>query len=152
MNIGFTGNRKGMSENQFDAFVNVIHTLMRTSDTPNEFHHGDCEGSDSNAHEIIEALRTEYDYDIKIVVHPPWDEKARAFCKIKETDELRHPGPYLMRNHDIVDDCDIMIACPSSVKEVLRSGTWATVRYTRESSKSLMLLFPSGAQVLEEGK
>jgi len=151
MRIGFTGTQKGMTEHQFDVFVNVIHTLMRQDGDGSVFHHGDCVGCDQQAHQIVAALRGDCNYDIKFDIHPPSDPKSRAFCKGKDTDTVRHPAPYLVRNHSIVDEVDFLIGCPKGAKEVLRSGTWATVRYARESSKKIMLIFPDGSQVLTKG-
>ncbi len=59
-------------------------------------------------------------------------------------DETRKPKPYLKRNHDIVDESDILIGFPSSEEERLRSGTWATVRYARKTGKRIYIIFPDG--------
>jgi hypothetical protein len=48
MKIGFTGTRKGMSQHQKEQFVLKMFEL-----DPSEFRHGDCEGADAEAHDII---------------------------------------------------------------------------------------------------
>jgi hypothetical protein len=130
MKIGFTGTRQGMSKHQKEA-LKVILIKNRMPHIVNEFHHGDCVGSDVEAHEIA------FDIGFWIVVHPPDNAAARAFqighCEKK-------PRPYLVRDHDIVDDCDILVAAPAHNKEVLRSGTWATIRYARKEGKPVFLL------------
>jgi hypothetical protein len=99
-----------------------------------ELHHGDCVGADADAHAIARALRA------RVVVHPPWVTKKRAFCHGNET---RDPLPYLERNHHIVDETDMLIATPRG-PELLRSGTWATVRYARQQGKVIVIIEPGG--------
>ena len=36
-----------------------------------------------------------------------------------------------------------------SQNEILRSGTWATIRYARKKSKKVMLIFPDGTMTKE---
>ena len=57
---------------------------------------------------------------------------------------------YLERNRDIVDACDILIACPRTLKEELRSGTWATVRYARKVGKPVAILWNNGKYDYED--
>jgi len=78
----------------------------------------------------------------KIVIHPPKNPKQRAFCKGHETREEKE---YLVRDHDIVDECDLLIVVPKTRKEELRSGTWATVRYARKQGKQYSTIFPQEA-------
>lgn len=126
--IGFTGTREGMSEKQKEAFAEYI-----SSQTFQEFHHGDCIGSDKEAHDIVVKLREDTGKKIKIVLHPPKYTKYRAYCK---GDLSLSPKDYLTRNHDIVDVSDVVIATPLS-KEKLHSGTWSTVRYARKKDKKI---------------
>ena len=125
MIVGFTGTEKGMTSAQKQTLCLLLDSLDVT-----EFHHGDCVGADAEAHEI--AL----DRGIRIVIHPPTDSKKRAFCK--GAVEIREPKPYLDRNHDIVDEGDgALIATPFEEKEILRSGTWATVRYAYKMGRAV---------------
>jgi hypothetical protein len=128
--IGFTGTRMGMTQKQKELLKTVL-LKYRDPNEVNEFHHGDCIGSDEEAHEIAYAL------GFWIVTHPPKDPKARAF-------QIGHcekpPKPYIERDHDIVDACDWLVAAPKAMKEVLRSGTWATVRYARKQGKTIIML------------
>lgn len=126
MVIGFTGTQQGMTVFQMDALCQLL-----AEHRPSEFHHGDCVGADYQAHTIAKEL------GIKIVIHPPANAKARAYCSA----DLKMPEkPYLERNHNIVDCSDLIIAAPKSQREQLRSGTWATVRYTRKQQKELIIL------------
>lgn len=98
-----------------------------------EFHHGDCVGADSQASVIAGRL------GFRIVLHPPLDPKKRAY---NIADLVLQARPYLERNHDIVDACDVMFATPREMHEVLRSGTWATIRYARKCRKDLLVIQP----------
>ena len=101
-----------------------------------QLHLGDCIGADAEAYE--EAVRL----GIKTVGHPPDNASKRAFC---EYDEERPPKPYLARNRDIVmEGIDGLIAAPKEFVEVLRSGTWATVRYARKAGRRIWIVMPDG--------
>jgi hypothetical protein len=127
--IGFSGTSDGMTLNQ-KYFLRKI--LVKSQ---GEFHHGDCVGSDAQAHDIAEECLLE------IVIHPPLYSKYRAF---KKTSRILDPKEYLARNWDIAMACDELIATPKGLKEELRSGTWATVRYFKKLVKPVTLIFPDG--------
>lgn len=125
--MGFTGTQKGMSDKQKRAFIAFVK-----ENKPSEFHHGDCIGADSEAHDIVEH----YSPNTKIIIHPPKDAKKRAF---KSGEEVLNERDYLDRNKDIVDHTDILVATPKG-KEELRSGTWSTIRYAKKVNKDRKVL------------
>ena len=127
MILGFTGTRSGMNEYQKRELKSLLEAWQ-----PLEFHHGDCVGADAEAHAI--ALEV----GIPVVIHPPVSDKARAFCqKYKEIMKAR---PYLIRNQNIVTKASALVAAPATPDEILRSGTWATVRYARKEGKPIHVL------------
>lgn len=128
MKIGFTGTRVGMSPKQKSALRYRLQLLTAT-----EFHHGDCLGADADADEIAREL------GIPIVIHPPSNPRQRAYCG-KPGDVIHGPRWYLDRNHDIVDEVDSMIAAPRTGEEEQRSGTWATIRYSRKVGRPLTII------------
>jgi hypothetical protein len=137
MIIGFTGTRQGMTQNQRISFVQ--NTCYFVEDV--EFHHGDCVGADEQAHLLIVA------HAKKIVIHPPSDDKLRAFCdrfsaNLNTLIVVMPDRSYIDRNHDIVNSCDMLIAAPAQNYNILRSGTWATIRYARERGKRVNILYP----------
>jgi hypothetical protein len=146
LKIGFTGTRgpkddgSGMNEYQQAA----LKTFLKSKEF-NEFHHGDCVGSDAQAHEIVTVMK-DSGIDIKRVGHPPKYKKYRAFC---DFDYEHKPHEYLKRNHYIVDDTDILIATPYC-KEKVRSGTWATVRYARKKGRKIYIIHKSGRISVEQ--
>ena len=133
--IGFTGTRKGMTPDQLIRFVETIGAIEKKSEIV-EFHHGGCIGADNDAHILLKPMRT-----IAIVVHPPID-KTYTFNYFSGASKILPEKEYLDRNHDIVDACQILIACPKEKKEVKRSGTWATIRYARRIGKPVFVIEP----------
>ncbi len=79
--------------------------------------------------------------DLHIVSHPPEDDKYRAFAYFNEE---RPEKPYLMRNHDIVNESFLIIATPRQYSYVPRSGTWATINYAVKNNGRVMIVWPNG--------
>lgn len=141
MIVGFTGTRKGMTDEQKRKFYELLYLW-----NPDEFHHGDCIGADADAHYYARKVAHDRDKKILIVGHIPEKDRTRAFCKV---DVRRDPLPYLDRDLAIVQESDRMVACPEGFIELQRSGTWATVRMARRELKPLYIIRPDGS-VLEE--
>lgn len=129
--IGFTGTQEGMTEEQFQIVLSLVNIY-----NPSSVHHGDCIGADYQFHEIVSYHANNRTF---ITIHPPEDSSKRAFCRGYEL--ILKPKPYLDRNRDIVDRSTILIAAPKS-KEVLRSGTWATIRYARKINRPHIIVMP----------
>lgn len=141
LEIGFTGTQFGMTEHQIRAVKTLVERLQ-----PIKWHHGDCIGADAQSHDIVREVATQTRRKIEIAIHPPEDDRKRAF---KKGDELRSVAEYLERNRDIVDETSILIATPKSIREELRSGTWYTIRYARREKKGLIIVYPTGACEVE---
>jgi hypothetical protein len=136
---GFTGTRHGLSAPQR---ANLMRFL--SGESPSELHHGDCTGADVEVHMFCVAL------GIPVHIHPPEDEKYRAFC-IFQTGSIEctiyEPKPFLERDWNIVSKSGYLIACPKQDREPpdrRGSGTWTTVGYAREQHKPVVLLYPDG--------
>jgi len=135
MKVGFTGTREGMSQHQKEQFALKIYDL-----NPTEFHHGDCEGADAEAHDIIRAIFP----NIKIVVHPPKFSSHRAF---RVGDEMREPDAYISRDKRIVEETEYLIGAPLVDKEQIRSGTWTTIRFAKKLNRLYTILHRSAEDV-----
>jgi hypothetical protein len=135
MKLGFTGTQKGMTDEQ-------ILTVRKILNEPSieEVHSGDCIGADTD---FIQILTNIHGGDAKYmsVGHIPDNDSKRSFLKYGEE---RKPKPYLERNHDIVDESDVLLATPKEYTEQLRSGTWTTVRYAKKQGKKVILVYPNG--------
>lgn len=140
--VGFTGTRGQVSTAQAECLQIVLET---NADVILEAHHGDCVGADDMFAHMIMQL----DREIRIISHPPINSSLRAFTY----HHFELPAkPYIERNHDIVDACHLMVACPSTNHNVLRSGTWATIRYARKQRKDIMICYPDGSHELVQHK
>ena len=130
MKIGMTGSRDGITDqalNTFRKYINAIEIY--------EAHHGDCIGADTIFHNLMESL------NISIIIHPPSINTLRSYCS---GSVVLPPKDYLSRNKDIVNDTDFLVAFPATKNEVLRSGTWSTIRYAQKISKGVIIFYPDG--------
>ena len=131
--IAFTGNRYGLKEDQQKEIIKIFDTYQNIT-----VMHGDCVGADTDFHNLCVEYKKTRQIQIQIHIFPPIDNKLRAF---NNGDLIMSPKPYLKRNEDMVKKCDILIACPTNKdKEVLRSGTYATIRKAIKLNKTIHLL------------
>jgi len=49
-----------------------------------------------------------------------------------------------------VDETEWLWAIPGEFKEVLRSGTWSTIRYARKKGKKVLIIWPDGSSIVEK--
>ena len=87
-----------------------------------------------------------YDMNIKIIGHPPIDDKELSAKAVELSSELVEKKEYLQRNKDVVDSSDTLVAFPRTYEEQLRSGTWSTIRYARKKNKTIVIIYPNGTK------
>lgn len=134
--FGFTGTQVGMTGDQREVVWKTMEAAVAEYGKNDvEARHGDCVGADQQFHSICRAL------GLWVVGFPPVQEDRRAWC---DFDEERKPREYLDRNKDIVNASHVLVACPSGDVELLRSGTWSTVRFARRVGVPVVLVLPSG--------
>jgi hypothetical protein len=136
MKVGFTGTRNGLTEDQKICVEYIFYRLGKAG--MSEFHQGNCTGADFQANKIV---KENHSRTCKRIAHPSIKLDHQAPCFV---DETRPPKDYIDRNHDIVDETDVLIACPRTDKEELRSGTWATIRYAKKKNKRVCIIWPDG--------
>lgn len=136
--IGITGSKDGISAKQRHS-LEVLLTLLYLCIEDPELHHGDCVGADEEA--FLIAVRIGF----AGVVHPPIDERYRAFTDRAFPQEIRPAKGFLARNLDIARECQLLIVIPNSYEEKLRSGTWATMRYAKRYHKPIIVIWPDGS-------
>lgn len=133
MIVGFTGSRDPLPSAQKAALERLLYRLD-DEERIAEGHHGDCIEGD------MEFDRWCRSVGIERHAHPGPDGPNRARS---DAQVIYAPQPFLVRNRDIVDACDVMVSCPSG-PERQRSGTWATVRYARKLGRRLIVVWPDG--------
>jgi hypothetical protein len=134
--LGFTGTRRGMTHEQLSSVKEIMHDFRSLSVRA---HHGMCIGSDKEFHDIAK------EFGFCVRGHPPINKKYVA--EFTDLDEISEPRNFLNRNHDIVNESDFVIATPYQYFEILRSGTWATVRYCVLKQKKICIVMPDGEAI-----
>lgn len=140
--LGFTGTRRTLKKLQLIALGVYFH--HQYGDEHIELHHGDCVGGDETAHILVASCPW-----CRTHIHPPKAAVYRAFC---DGDKVYEQKEYLERNHDIVRATDMLIATPKEFEEVLRSGTWATIRFARKVGKDVVIIYPDGTTKIERNQ
>lgn len=109
---------------------------MYTLDAPT-FHHGGCVGADEEAHAIA------VEFELPIWIHPANIPEMQARCE-GGNKTICTTRPPLVRNRAIVAATELVIATPYENEEVLRSGTWATIRQAQRLGKHIIVVYPDG--------
>lgn len=134
--LGGSATRNDLTRLQENRFVEHLYACV-----PDEFHHGDCVGGDARMHALVRLHAPA----CRIVLHPPADDRLRAFCV---GDEVREPCTYLKRNRNVVaalvNDWDRLIALPPTDEHMDNGGTWYTVDHCIKQLKKCYVFGPSG--------
>jgi hypothetical protein len=129
--VGFTGTRDGMTLAQKVTVIALLRDLG-----PTWAHHGDCVGADADFHHIAKEVGAQ------VMIHPPSDPRLRAKLV---GDDIAEEKPYLDRNRDIVNACEVIIATPKEAREMNRGGTWWTIRLAQKLGRELVIVWPNGS-------
>jgi len=150
LKLAFTGTRAGLKPMQFAKLTHVLQAVT-TSQGEVEWHDGDCIGADKEAHDIIMQIKRDWatrtpTRTLRMIGHPGNMDSFRAGSVF---DELRDPKDNIERNHDMVDESEVLVACPAGMDEERRSGTWSTIRYAQSKIKGgadmvIMFVWPDG--------
>lgn len=137
--IGFTGTRQGLTASQ-------ILTLARLlgEHRPSTVHHGNAIGADEQFDHLVgSGMMQPPPYRVSHPCHYAAQQSKRT-----SPDEVFPAKAPLERNHDIVEACELLIACVAGPEEI-RSGTWATIRYARKVGKPIVIIWPEGSTTTE---
>lgn len=135
--VGVTGTRQGATDAQITRARTLLAAISIWSTHRPDLHFGDCVGVDAEIYEIATML------GYWTVAHPPSVGRYRAR---KPADEVRSPKDYLVRNDEIVEETDILLAFPKEHAESKFGGTWHTVRYARQRGRHLVIVWPDGTE------
>ena len=155
MILSFTGTRRGTTPAQILAAFNLIITAA-----PERFLHGGAVGADTEIDWLVapwfwengigqnRLMMVMDDSDLPIGVYPSDTERQTHWtCAVPygAIREVYDPLPPLKRNRIMARLCDRLIACPAEqYGEVVRSGTWMTVRHARTIGRPVTIVRPDG--------
>jgi hypothetical protein len=130
--MGFTGSSEVITDDQRQKLLWVLWRMQ-----PKTVVHGDCVVADETFHRLARAILP------GVFVHsrPCTLASKRAWCI---ADLLEEPKAPLDRNRDIAEECSYLVATPQQPEMIVRSGTWATVRYALEAGKPVLVIRPDG--------
>lgn len=128
--VGFVGPLSGMSHAQHQT----VRVLL---DGFHHLRHGDCRGSDEEAHTLARDVGAFF-----ITVHPPIVDRLRAFCA---GDHILDARPFAERSRDIVFGSDTMIGAPGSFTETNTGSTWGMLHLAQRLHRELVIVWPDGS-------
>ena len=135
--LGVTATRRGLTDRQRCYARSRFGMLLLEWDEI-EFHHGRCVGGD----EEVLLIAKSFGVRVRTVSHPASMVDPKWISQITSDVELPAKPP-LQRNRDIVDIVNELLAYPGEQHEVLRSGTWATIRYADQIGRTTALIHPA---------
>lgn len=141
--LGFTGTREGMNEKQQEAFLKFIESFK---DEIEFVSHGDCEGADLQFDIIC------HEFGLRRRLYPS-TSKTRCFSERERPLNcfvMQDPKPPFERNGDIIEPCNLLVACSRLQEEELRSGTWMTVRLARRKGLQTIIFWPDGSMQFDK--
>lgn len=142
MILAFSGTQRGMTPRQLRIAEELLAAFA-----PTKVRHGGCTGGDEEFHELCLKLA------VPLVVVWPSNISSKwghISSTPKTAVEMMLPKPPLLRNLDIVAGADHLIACPADAEEVLRSGTWATVRLSTRYNIPCTVIKPTDAPTQDQ--
>ena len=141
LTIAFTGTRQGMTNDQKSSVFALLTDLM-----PDFTLHGCCRGADVDFNDLVLRHRTDLNPNVRIHGHPSEstynsDDQCSDLCE--GMDYTAPMGKPLSRNALMVKNAELVIGCPPNYENVLRSGTWSTIRKAKRKDK-VIIVFPDG--------
>lgn len=130
-----------MTEAQLDTFSKFIQENRKQYYLMNN---GDCVGADGEAQDLCVV----YFCTQHIRMYPAFElghhKRVGVFTGLPHVVYMHKVTEPLKRNRLMVDDASLVVATPAENSEVLRSGTWATIRYAVTRGKKLHIIMPDG--------
>lgn len=143
MIVGYTGSEHVITRKQQWVVAELLSGFY-DEDGTNRFHHGCCIVGDDTCARIAHALGYE------LHGHPPTDRKKVPRRPVVNTVDYP-PLPYMKRNDRIVLDAQAFLVTPMELREITRSGVWATARRAVKAKRPGLVVWRNGDIVpLEE--
>lgn len=95
---------------------------------PLEVRTGAAAGVDTAAYFACVAALPHANHRVFVPQGCRYNQDLVLFAKQEGHDVVGIEGGYLKRDDALIDGANLLLAFPNSMQEVLRSGTWATIR------------------------
>lgn len=137
---GMTGTLEGASNEQMQTLEVLIRNVGLDFTERFYWHFGDAIGADA---QCFGYIITRFPFSVITVAHPGLNiTNARAFCR---ANEIREPIKDVTRDERIVYCAhNGVFGLPRTFNEILRSGTWTTIRRTGKLGRPCWLIKPDG--------
>jgi hypothetical protein len=145
--VTFTGTKAGMSSAQLQTF----HDVLKDAGYVALFRHGACVGADRQAHNAAWGHVSVIDMWPSNVTQDMWAKHVKQHYD-RNTPTIFSIQPIhlpLTRNRLMLIDSGLLIATPRETEEVIRSGTWTTIRYARKMKVPIVRIHANGEIVRE---
>jgi hypothetical protein len=136
MIVAMTGTQQGITYQQHWSFCKFL-ALYPDIDEVEAFLNGDCIGADLAVTNLVATFWPH----VQIWKYPgdiP-SKRAGGFSHV-----TMDPSDCLSRNREMVERSGLLVAFPGEFHEVLRSGTWATIRHARRRGIPTVFFWPDG--------
>lgn len=132
--FAFTGTRQGLTATQHAA---LEKELLRLRDEGyGVAHNGSAIGADLEAALLCRQI------GFRIVAHP---SSLITMTAEVPSDELREKAGAKKRDRAMVQEAELLIACPGAREAVQGSGTWYTIGYAERRGLPVRFVWPDGA-------
>jgi hypothetical protein len=136
--IGFSGSQHGMTDKQKSSVQAMLDQWARMGYT--RARQGCCIGSDEDFTYIATSMTPPY----FVIGHPPKNRSKVSWKALDLCSAFWEDEEYLVRNKNIVAFSTIMLFTPHTDHELVRSGTWQAIRYTRNTNRRGIIVWPDG--------
>lgn len=146
INVGVTGTRKLLFPNEYQV-THIYEHILKVRDEENSVQllHGGCSGVDTWFHsQWINFIQTNTNFSIRIYPGSSFLLFNDIIVQNQQNMTIEKQQSNLTRNKKIVLASDIMLCVPDSLVEKLRSGTWSTIRYCRQTNTPHIIFYPNG--------
>lgn len=135
--LAVTATQGGGTPEQLWEAANFLQSCVELE----EFHHGGCVGGDEELAFLVSRMLPH----VQVHLHPgSTPEKYATYAYDISSWVVYDAKDNLERNQDMVNATDHLLGMPGEAEEILRSGTWATIRYARKAGRPHTLLYPDG--------
>lgn len=144
LSYAMTGTQEGATNAQMLTLAELMMGEGLSTVDMFYWHFGDCIGADQQAFDMVSDV---FMFIAYTVAHPTNVEGKRAFC---QATEIREPMESLGRNARMAYlGHNGLFALPRTHYEILKSGTWATVRTAAKLKRPIWIIYPDGSFTTE---